>query len=788
MVIKLLIGGQKLDLFKDENINLNSSIADVSDITKNTTDFTKSFTVPASDNNNNIFKHYYNANIDGSFDARIKQEGSIELDGIPFKVGKFRLNGVKIKNGIPDSYNINFWGNLVGLKDTLKNDELSSLDLSAYIHEFSGANVKTGLSTSLFSGDIIYNLLAKKRFLYNSDPADNTQEETLSNIAFDAGADTGIIWKDLRPSIKLLALIEAIENKYTIANGYTEDLVFSRDFFGRSEFENLYMWLNNDAEELNNSVQINFDNAGDINTGLSEIDLVENFYVNGYPSLVYIDIVPSTGFESIPYVVERHLDGVFNGESPERIGDSTKNFNTVISDRKHTFFVRTESSFSFTATIRVVGKSGIYIGTNYSATMSEQSIDMSVKPSSLIPKLKTIDFLKGLFNMFKLVVIPQNDGTTYVNTLKSYYAEGGLINITDFANTNQYEVERGDILNEIFFKFSDGETLLNKQFKTNTGFYYGDSETYLYDDENAPNKKLLDGETLEFELPFEQVIYERLTDLFTNEQTNFQYGAIIDDKLEPTNVKPHIFYNISEDVAGKNIGLIDELGVKSVVGATYNKISHVNNDDLQDFSTVFSNEFNEWDGNLIENTLYSNYHQDYITSIFNIKRRNFTYTVKNFPLRLLTELSLNDVVQIKDNYYRIDKYDLNLLNGDIKFKLINSFDNVINGFSPDRTVISTDYTAKTESVYVINLGNYTAVKNDTGDGIGWVTVSNSGNNLYFAFDKNTSGATRTMTVTVTNNDTLQEFDITLIQSSIPVTFDNNIITFDNNILTWDSNI
>lgn len=784
MVIKLFIGGKKLDLSSDENIMLNSSIADVTDITKNTTDFTKAFTVPASDNNNNIFKHYYNADIDGGFDARIKQDGRIELDGIPFKVGKWRLNSVKIKNGVPSSYNINFWGNLVSIKDALKNDELSYLDLSDYNHQYTDTNVKTGLTNGLFNKDIIYTLLAKKQYFYNSDSDDNTQTETLANIALGGGVDTGILFKDLRPSIKIIKLIEAIESKYTIANGYEQDIIFSRDFFGRTEFTNLYLWLNKDSKTLTNRVQINFDNAGNINDSQSNINLIENFYVCGFPSSVFVDITPSVGFEDVTYVVERHLNGEPWGESISNTGTKTNiNFRTDVDPKEHTFFIRTEESFSFTVNFRVVSS-----GITYSATMSEQIFDLQIIPSEIIPKIKTLNFLKGLFNIFKLVVIPQDDGTIYVNTLKDYYANGGIINITDYVNTNDYNVSRGDILNEILFKFQEPETILNKQFKTNTGFYYGDSETFLYDDEFLSNPKLLDGESLEIELPFEQVIYERLIDINDSIQTNTQYGAIIAENLEPTSIKPHLFYNINNPIGIKKIGFIPLSGIKEDLGNYINTVSHVNTNENQSFSTVFSNEINEWDGSIISNTIYSNYWQDYILSIFNIKRRNFTYKAKNFPLRLLTELSLNDVIQIKDNYYRIDKYDINLLNGDITFQLINSFDNNINGFSPERSIIYTNYQAKRETVYVTNLTNYTYLKIDSGDGVGWCAIGNDGGNLFLDFSQNEELNTRSMTVKITNTDTLQEFDIILNQFSRGTTWDSTVITFDNNALTWDNTI
>ena len=113
MILSLYINNDKLDLFQDENIELTSSIANINDISKNTTDYAKSFTVPASENNNKIFKHYYDANIDNAFDARVKINGRIELDGLPFRFGKWSLEKVIVKEEKASSYSINFVGNLV---------------------------------------------------------------------------------------------------------------------------------------------------------------------------------------------------------------------------------------------------------------------------------------------------------------------------------------------------------------------------------------------------------------------------------------------------------------------------------------------------------------------------------------------------------------------------------------------------------------------------------------------------------------------------------------------------
>ena len=54
-MVNLFINGELLDQYADESVDIVSSVLDVSDITKNTGDYSKSFTVPASKNNNRLF-------------------------------------------------------------------------------------------------------------------------------------------------------------------------------------------------------------------------------------------------------------------------------------------------------------------------------------------------------------------------------------------------------------------------------------------------------------------------------------------------------------------------------------------------------------------------------------------------------------------------------------------------------------------------------------------------------------------------------------------------------------
>jgi len=782
--VSIYISEDKLDLFKDETIEITSSVQNVNDITKNTLDFSKNFTVPASEINNKIFKHWYNPSIDNGFDHRTKVDGRIEINGVVFKYGKFSLLGAKLKQNKPSSYSLVFYGNGISLVDKLGNDELSILDLSAFDHEYNDTNVLLGLTDSLFSGDIKYPLMAKKRYYYNSNLTDDGLESNLiSNIANTTWAN-GIDWKELRASIRLIRIIEAIESKY----GFT----FSRDFFGRVEFNDLYLWLDNEnKKEISSEVQVDFDNTGNVfptYTNFIEIDLVNNNfnYKNVSGSTAFetaFDVNPSAGYELVPYTRIKYHDGVEVERYEDQIGFSRTVQDKYDFSKKRTFGIESNAEFKFTMDFNFKILSAFFAYFRSFAT-PEQTINVNYTIATQLPKLKIIDFLKGLFQMFKLVIIQDKEtDPIYINTLKDYYSTALLYDITPYVSTKEMDVERGKLLNEIIYKYEDPQTILNKQFKENTGLGYGDNELILKEDMLDPNSKKLDGEKEEIKLPFEQVVYERLTDQTNNAQTVVMVGQIIDDKLEPVNIKPHLHYISNFVSAGDNpLKFRNNNGSTEGLDFWVNMPSHtIDYTSNPSYSLVFDREFSNYTGVAIENTLFKNYHEDYIFSIFNSKRRNTKVEAK-LPLRIILNLKLKDVLKIKENYYRINTWTYNLLTGIAKFDLVNSFDNTINGFNASRTTIDTDGTAKIESIFVTNFDNLIFDYSAT-----WInSATYLSNNVYFGIDANDTGLFRTETVTLINADTLAEIEIKINQTPNIITFGNEIITWGQTDITFES--
>ena len=888
-MVEIYIGNTKVDQYKDEAVTVVSSVLDVSDITKNTGDYSKTFSVPASKSNNLLFKHWYNANIDNGFDARTKVEGRIEIDGIPFKIGKFRLYKVNVKKGVAVSYTVNFFGNLVDVSETLGKDKIASLDLTAYDHDYNSFNVALGLQDGLFNKDIIYSLQTGKRYFYNSNANVGDFDENQINIAYN-GSGTGVLWDDINPSLKLIRIIEAIETKYsagtiqvdtinitsgagslggnavliinniqysipvtsvggsltnaatqintyintnvtgftsTVANtlititadevgnvgttvfnansalffdgtvtsvvvgsrSYENPIVFSRDFFGTSEFENLYMWLKPDANTpAGGFPQIIDWDSGDFtfmneftnigayetsNTSASDDDI--NFIIN-------LTITPVSGFEEVPYTVIW-----YNGSEEYLVEDNVDGVNltqSFISSDAATiwnlsFAIKSINEFQYTSELyqfRVDTGGPNTTAYTYGSASTTQSI-FSV--SQQIPDIEIIDLLKGLFNMYKLVVIPQDDGTLYVNTLQSYYDQGERYDVTKYIDNEKNEVQRGEILNEIDIKFQEGETILAEQFRSTNNRGFGDSLVRLEDE----NGKLLDGDSLEMELPFEQFVYERLQDQNDGEITNVVTATVADETIEPVDTAPNIHYVSLQNLGSRDIAFVDNLGARSIWNAPINVPSHASTLTSALHSTLFEAEFSNWDGAQITNTLYKNHYENYIKAIFNIKRRTFTYRAV-LPVNIVTKLELNDVIRIGSNDYRINKYGYNILNGATVLELINGFDNILGtGFLiPKSIVLNTDAQSLKYNVPNAKLG-YTIALTDLGFGTDWVTVNTTGDvviiNVTQSFE-----TIRNLNIVFTGPEVYTVF---LSQFGSPsITFDNNITTFDNTNITWDS--
>jgi hypothetical protein len=593
--VQLYVEGVELDLFNDEVIELTSTIKDVKDIGKVFTDYSQTFTVPASKTNNKIFKHYYNYNITGgAFDSRKKKSAQIHINYTPFKIGRIYLNSVKMRMNKAYAYELIFYGNTVSLKDLIGDDEFSELSyLINFNHNYNETTVRDGFINGLdftINGSnkeeaVIYPLITtKKRLFYNSDnPVSSGFFDSSGNLYHNTSVTKqnvrGLEYTDLKPAIRLIHLIEAIESQYNIeftrsirkADGTDRKTFFDSDAFIGNDSTNyygLYMWLNSNKGDLFEydiegqeliSALSNFSAlAGNYgNTSFSNevmtvdiSDLPETSYVEGYN--VRLFVYPDTSSSSTQYTISI-VDNLTNQVLASRQG--TGNLSVQINIDED---IRAIRGFRFvvSSTETIVYDTSNDPRVEFSTfdndgdpvevdqwESSDNSIVTEVLMSQVFPQMKVIDFLTGLFKMFNLTAYYIDDyrdvnyGKIYVDTLDNFYLDctnnplKGLVDISDYLDVKQHTVDSVLPYTDIKFEYKETNVVLMENHFAKFNEVFGDSEYNVRELIRQKEGIYIDrGTKYEINLPFSHMKYERLYDLGESipsgqtDDTSIQWG------------------------------------------------------------------------------------------------------------------------------------------------------------------------------------------------------------------------------------------------------------------------
>ena len=684
--LQLYISGTRVDLFKDESVSITQTIQNVRDIAKIFTEFTQSFTVPASKTNNILFRHYYNFDIAvNSFDARNKVSANIELNNIPFKKGFIRLEGVEMKKNKPYAYKITFFGETVNLKDVLEDDELSALDtLNSNNLDYTATNVRSNLVGNVDT--IITPLITHTKQLYYDSGTHVAQD---GNLYYPGGGGTnlhGVLWSDLKFAIRLYDIIQAIQTKYSIT--------FSTDFFNSSNptFYNLYMWLHRKKGDVEPAQQVpmqftqvsgfNAYNTPSPETSTSNGAIVIPSSLVTYPAQILgfsLDLTPTT---NDAYDIQIYRNGSLyyqktNVQGAETLTDA----DFTLTAGSFTISIGSTSVVTFNST-NIVWEINGQLGGEVIGGWTDiwRSISNTVTSTTFefviteqIPKMKIIDFLSALFKMFNLTAFVDDTGTIVVRTLDSYYAQGkGAVVGTTAWDINEYvNIDKGTVdialpYKEVEFKFNGLGTFLAKQFEQleNTGW-----GTLSYSLDNA--KYDAPSESYTVEIPFEHLQYQRLVNATGGADTDIQWGWSVDDNKESYYGSPVIFYAI-KITSGTAISFMSSTSANQ---SESDYIIPSNSRALASGTSTeninFQLETNEYTGGTtFTGTLFENYYKTYISAVFN-NRRRLTKVKAQLPLKIIYNLKLNDKISLNNYTYKINSLTTNLTTGESSIELLN---------------------------------------------------------------------------------------------------------------------
>jgi len=696
--LQLYIGTERVDLFKDESVSLTQTIKNVKDLAKVFTEFTQTFSVPASSVNNKIFKHYYNFDISGGFDARIKANARLELNDLPFKDGKIALQGVDLKNNLAHTYRITFFGNTVNLKDTLGDAQLSSLSFSDYYDRLYDFDTVTGVMQDGLTPFIVPLITHTNRLIYNSGSHVAFDPEATINNLYHQGSGSpsqnGVYWNEFKYAVRLQNIIEAIQTKY--------DITFSDDFFNdatNEQFSTLYMWLHRKSGSVERPTQVDF-----VYTRLTDLVQTQSQGISSVTNGIITVTIPNNGLQpkfltvdlaqasANPYSVQvLRNGGTVVGELNSVTGNQTLTVRGDTNDFQNnaTYTIQIGGVVTFNANNIVVSviasatsgasavdqyKNSLQFGTN-------QSKEFNIVEQ--IPKMKIIDFLSGLFNLFNLTAYVNDVGTIVVRTLDSYYANSTQVyNIDKYLDTTKSTSDVALPYNKINFSYKGLGTLLSQQFNQLTNSGWG-SLSYTLDGDifDAPS------EPYEIEVPFEHMQFERLYDQGNSPptSTDVQWGYSVNENLQSYIGEPLIFYGIPI-TNGTNIRIRDTVlnnNVADIVDYIIPSNSFSIAPSTSRINIHFQNELNEYLANEPDglvagdnalgftDTIFETEYKEYIQDVFNFRRRLIKITAF-LPMKVYYNLQLNDLIELGQDRYKINSMKTDLTTGKTEFELLNT--------------------------------------------------------------------------------------------------------------------
>ncbi len=669
----------RADMFKDESVVITDSLLNVRDVAKVFTPFSKQFNLPASKLNNKLFRHYENTDILDSFDARYRHDAIIKLNGIDYKKGKIQFNSVQLKNNKAYSYKVTFFSDTVDLKEILGDSKLSSLnygDLSEF--EYSQANILDMITrddTYLEASGVLNSSDIKVPNIHHS------KNMRFSNSGYlDNATGTSLEWTDVKPAIRVKAIIEAINRTFPQIN--------ITGFLASYQIYDVYLWLHRNEGYITNAVEgggtqivrnrwkagiddYTFNSSTPAGVGdVRGVVLDSTFYY--YKFLV--SIYPTDPTESYTVRVLK----ASNETVLQEFSGLTGNQVNLLTELKRfgvgaygygeidiIVEVQSENTISMTQNVsvqKIFQPLSWAAGTtqwtaNYTAVNADtQNTFYTAKQ---MPEMKVIDFLSGLFKMFNLVVFKQ-DNDIYTALASWYMNIGNAYDITKYVDMETSTLERLFQYKEMDFKFKSKKSFLVQFADEINGVPFAE-EDYGSDE--------WDGGVYKLEVPFEKMMYERLSNEDTGALSDIGQGAMLDKKFDATIGEPLLFCMDYTDGNG-------DWAIDGSTRETYWRPTQLTSSLWGGSGNGLALNFGlEMDEYLLEvpdgyDNLFSANYFDYVETVFDRQARMLKVSAY-LPLSIITRYRLNDQFIIANKRYRINSIKTNLLTNKTDLELFN---------------------------------------------------------------------------------------------------------------------
>ncbi len=658
----LQIDGTPVDLFNDESIPLTRQLKDLMNLSTVWTDYTKDFQIPASETNNAIFANWFDENmVITGWNPNLGKDGTIFIHGLPVFEGRVELIGCKFKDGLPQLYNIIFYGTTKKILDAWGETLMNEVDWSDYNNIVDATTVVNSWNQTLFSGDILWPI------------ADYNQQwrySKMSGVNGNIYQSRGVEVDDLRPAIRLRAMLTTVFAQI--------NLTLSGSFLTRPEMDDLYILPMQTAGPLYDPEYTSPGTLDSSVIGLSCTQWTAGALtkkpiifptVTSNPSGNYN---PATGIYTANRTGNYEFTLTFNVTQPATTPRSII-FYFMLNGRADddTGAYTTTTLQTSTYTRRLTAGDTVQIAYNcvgtwsanldFDCTKAPQGINNnSVFIGDAMPQKPIKDFVNGVLQGFNCILVPTGETTIEIHNLQDWLATGTTRNWTRFIDVKDIQHDKIPIPRHISFTHQESTCLANAYYKQINKREFGSIKAM----------PLIDYPTDEFnvETPFHIICPQAMNEINNNGQivrkTELNIPVFLDSDSKPVQQDYTMFY-----YGGKQ-SVSDTWffnGVTQYVMPLMTPYS-----EYPTLSTSYSNAFGlelSLRGNAPTKTMYDMYWTEYLSRMYSTQSRVVKMTAI-LPVGEWLNLELNDTIAISSNYYKVQSIQYDMLTEQANLELI----------------------------------------------------------------------------------------------------------------------
>lgn len=653
----LQIDGTPVDLFNDESIPLTRQLKDLMNLSTVWTDYTKDFQIPASETNNAIFANWFDENmVITGWNPNLGKDGTIFIHGLPVFEGRVELIGCKFKDGLPQLYNIIFYGTTKKILDKWGETLMNEVDWSDYDHVANYANILSSWDQSLVSGNILWPI---------ADYNQGWRYSKLTGVNGNIYQSRGVEVDDLRPAIRLRAMLTTAFSQI--------GLTLSGSFLTRPEMDDLYILPMQTAGPLYDP---EYTLPGTSHAFNSPQSFTATSGVLTYTQLIFPSIVsnPSGNYDPATgdYTVNR---GGFYQFSIDTLSVTAPG--VPLQSLEIAFFVNGRKLFApaagtFTATSGPRGfsfnqqlNSGDVVSVRYRATGNWSTISITFKcfkaPQGIngntihmddaMPQKPIKDFVNGVLQGFNCILVPVSETEIEIHNLQDWLALGTTRNWTRYVDVKDIQHDKIPIPKTISFTHQESSCLANAYYKQINKREFGSVKV----------EPEIDYPTDEFsvETPFHIIAPQAMNQVNAFGQivrkSELNLPVFMDQDSKPVQQDYTLFYYGGKQSVSDTWYFNGNVQIVMPLMTPYSE--------YPTFETSYSNAFGlelSLRGDAPVNTMYNMYWKEYLTRMYSTQSRVVKMTAI-LPVGEWLNLKLNDTIAISSNYYKIQSIQYDML-------------------------------------------------------------------------------------------------------------------------------